>query len=180
MVMSKKNQANSKSRISPGLWDRITAALDTGRTGEIAAKVGISPSTVSEWKSERRPPSLDHLLAIAELTGVTVDWLLTGQDRHSGGKADGEEGGGLVRSFLLTCVPDQAAAKIRAKAKSQKRPLQEVLIEIIEVGVLAEPLAEKVHEFSEFYVGKLKRGLAPKTQRGRKRKGKESKAPATE
>ena len=179
-AMSKKGQDNSNTRIYSALWERIVAALDTGSTGEIAAKVGVAASSVSEWKNGRRLPPLDHLMTIAEISGVTVDWLLTGRDRHSGGKAGGEEGGGLVRSFLLTCVPDEVAAKIRAKAESQKRPLQEVLIETIEIGVLAEPLAEKANEFSAYYVAKLKQGLAPATPRGRKRKGKEAKAPATE
>ncbi len=176
--MPRKSQENSDTPKYEGLWDRITIALGTDKTGEIAAKMGLSASSISDWKNKN--PSLDNLIRIAKIGNVTLDWLLTGLDRQSKTQ-DAEEGdGGLVGSFLHTCVPDETADKIRTRAKARNKPLKETLIEILEIGVVAEPLAESVHDFSKVYLAKLKRGLPKKTATGSKPKGKGPKTRSTQ
>ena len=55
--------------------------------GELAKLLQISPSTVGMYEQGRREPSTAVLLAMSELFGVTVDYLLTGktpqQDRET-------------------------------------------------------------------------------------------------
>ena len=176
--MPRKSQDNSDVPKYEGLWGRIIIALGTDKTGEIAAKMGLSASSVSEWKSGPNP-SLDSLIKIATLGKVTVDWLLTGLDRQSKTEDAGEGDGGLVGSFLHTCVPAETADKIRMTAKARNKPLKETLLEILEIGVAAEPLAEGLHDFSKTYLAKLKRGLPKKTATRPKPKGKGPKTRST-
>ena len=43
---------------------------------EAAAKLGISQPTLSAWEGERKSPSIDGLERMADLYGVTTDYLL--------------------------------------------------------------------------------------------------------
>ena len=41
--------------------------------------LGIGVSSVSMWESEKREPSLDHLITMAERFGVSTDFILFGE-----------------------------------------------------------------------------------------------------
>lgn len=43
---------------------------------EAAAKLGVSQPTLSAWEGERKSPSIDNLENMADLYGVTTDYLL--------------------------------------------------------------------------------------------------------
>lgn len=43
---------------------------------EVAIKAGLSPSTLSEWKTGKLTPSLESTRRIAAVLGVTVDDLI--------------------------------------------------------------------------------------------------------
>ena len=43
---------------------------------EAAALLGVSQPTLSAWEGGRKSPTIDNLLAMAELYGVTTDYLL--------------------------------------------------------------------------------------------------------
>ena len=45
---------------------------------ELARAIAVSASAVGMYEQGRREPPLDRLLAIAELFGVSTDYLLTG------------------------------------------------------------------------------------------------------
>lgn len=47
---------------------------------ELAQKLGISPSAVGMYEQGRRQPSADILAAIANLFGVSIDYLITGKE----------------------------------------------------------------------------------------------------
>lgn len=64
----------------------------------LAAKLGVSQSTVGGWESGTREPSFKTLMGIADLFGVSVDYLLGRTDL----RLFGEEvviGGKRFRSF---------------------------------------------------------------------------------
>ena len=42
---------------------------------------GISTATLSDWKNGKSTPKIDKMQKIAEFLGVTVDYLMTGEDR---------------------------------------------------------------------------------------------------
>lgn len=46
---------------------------------ELGQHLGIGVSSVSMWEAEKREPSLEHLMAMAELFDVSVDFLLYGK-----------------------------------------------------------------------------------------------------
>lgn len=45
----------------------------------LAAHLGISPSAVGMYEQGRREPSVELLIRLSELFGVTADYLLTGR-----------------------------------------------------------------------------------------------------
>jgi transcriptional regulator with XRE-family HTH domain len=56
------------------------ARLDAGLTvKQLAEKLGVDESTVRNWESGRRPPTLERLTKLADLLGVGVSYLL-GED----------------------------------------------------------------------------------------------------
>ena len=63
-------------QIKPGLWNRITEALDMTKTGEIATRLQLTPSSVSDWKHGRTVPSLETLHEIAFYGFTTIEWLM--------------------------------------------------------------------------------------------------------
>ncbi len=46
---------------------------------ELAKRLSVSASAVGMYEQGRREPSADRIVALAEIFGVTTDYLLTGQ-----------------------------------------------------------------------------------------------------
>ena len=46
---------------------------------ELAQRLQVSPSAVGMYEQGRREPSADTLVAMAQLFGVSLDYLMTGQ-----------------------------------------------------------------------------------------------------
>ena len=46
---------------------------------ELARRLHISPSTVGMYEQGRREPSVDTLVALSRIFGVSLDYLLSGQ-----------------------------------------------------------------------------------------------------
>ncbi|MDR3562111.1 MAG: helix-turn-helix transcriptional regulator [Negativicutes bacterium] len=57
------------------LGDRIKEARGSLTQKEFAAKIGVDNTTVASWEIGRREPDLDSLIKIAEMSGVSLDWL---------------------------------------------------------------------------------------------------------
>ena len=49
---------------------------------EMAVRLGVSQPTLSAWESERKPAPVEAVIKMAELYGVTTDYLL-GRDDHT-------------------------------------------------------------------------------------------------
>jgi transcriptional regulator with XRE-family HTH domain len=62
------------------MGDRIAGrAAEVGlRPIEIAVAVGVSVSTVDRWLRGQSEPRARHLVALAQVLGVTVEFLLIG------------------------------------------------------------------------------------------------------
>lgn len=60
------------------MYDRFRQLLEkNGITPyKVAKDTGISPSTLSDWKTGRSTPKTDKLLKIANYFGVTIEYLL--------------------------------------------------------------------------------------------------------
>ena len=51
------------------------------KDSDVSKGTGITKSTFSDWKSGRSNPKKDKLLKIASFLGVSVDYLMTGEER---------------------------------------------------------------------------------------------------
>lgn len=85
---------------------------------DFAELVGVSPPKVSEWKNGKSKSYTDYLAKIAEVLGVSTDYLLTGEEN-----SPPPEGDELYGNFLdLTPEEREAALAYIAflKARRQK------------------------------------------------------------
>ena len=53
---------------------------------KVAKEAGVTQTALSNWKSGRNTPSTTTLQKIADYFGVTIDYLMTGEDKESGDK----------------------------------------------------------------------------------------------
>ena len=49
---------------------------------QVASRIGVTPSMVSSYETDIRLPSYDVLMRIADVFGVTVDYLLCRQEKR--------------------------------------------------------------------------------------------------
>jgi transcriptional regulator with XRE-family HTH domain len=49
-------------------------------TGELAKEINVSPKTINDWLTGRTPRDLDAVKRCAEVLGVTVHYLLYGEE----------------------------------------------------------------------------------------------------
>ena len=66
------------------LCDRVGKTPTT-----VGKEIGISSSAVSMWKNGDRSPQTAQLQKVADYFGVTVDYLLTGEEKTPSGKGEG-------------------------------------------------------------------------------------------
>lgn len=52
----------------------------------VCKETGITTATISNWKAGRYTPKQDKLQKIAEYFGVTVEYLMTGEEKEDGAK----------------------------------------------------------------------------------------------
>ena len=59
--------------------NRINSIIESlGGPGKTAEKIGTNYTTLNRWKSDEAEPSLSTLVKIAEVAGVSLDWLMKG------------------------------------------------------------------------------------------------------
>lgn len=62
---------------------------------ELAGRLGVSRQAVQKWESGAAQPTLDKLTALARYFGVTLDWLVNGEEA----RADGAEAPVVVNHY---------------------------------------------------------------------------------
>lgn len=68
-----------------GFWNRTYDRLIERRTtvGDLAAAIGVSYNIIPNWKSKGRYPQVEYLVPMSDFLEVSIDYLLTGQERRS-------------------------------------------------------------------------------------------------
>lgn len=68
--------------LEPHMGDRMAKAITVAgySFAEIAETMKVSRNTISNWVHVRTMPRMRDLQLLAQLTGVTVQWILTGYD----------------------------------------------------------------------------------------------------
>ena len=110
---------------------------------------GISTATLSDWKNGKSTPKIDKMQKIAEFLDVTLDYLMTGEDKQPDEHRTPDIGADLndtvaklssadtlmfngmeldeeTRKLLLASVESlMANANMMAKIKSESKPKEE-------------------------------------------------------
>lgn len=91
MTTSPEQKVGDFSRLEFDLPDRMVKSLRASNMGvmEMAAKLGVSRATISNWTSGRVKPSKQSRLLWSLYTQVPYEWLETGKIPPSGGGPDG-------------------------------------------------------------------------------------------
>lgn len=63
-------------------WERLKVEIKRNNTTQewIATKIDVLPQTFRRWSSAKSIPSADKVFEISNLLGVTVEFLISGQD----------------------------------------------------------------------------------------------------
>lgn len=103
----------------PEFAERMRCALNeagiTGSYKEIGKRLGVTPTTVGNLVNGIKLPSMDTAIHIAMVTGVSVDWLMTGKGEKRPRKAAEE-------LLDIGDLSDDAKAAIRALVYSFEKP----------------------------------------------------------
>lgn len=73
--------------------DRLAAAREAGgMTGsQLARRLGVKKSTVSDWENDLSEPRANRLAMMAGVLNVSIIWLLTGEGEGMSAPADAED-----------------------------------------------------------------------------------------
>ncbi len=93
---------------------------------ELAEKAGVTRQSVSKWESAQSQPDLDKIIKLAEIFGVTTDYLL--RDENETAAATEEKYGKTVKDAdesqngdIRQVTTDEAEEFLRFKEKSAKK-----------------------------------------------------------
>lgn len=78
-----RNDANGQA----GFPLRLQTCIGGESARAFSRKIGISPSTMGQYLSGKSEPTRPVLIAIADASGVSVDWLATGRGAPEGAKS---------------------------------------------------------------------------------------------
>lgn len=84
------------------LGDRVRKAVSVANipASKLADMLGVTRVTVSRWMNDATVPAVKHVNHIALITGVPVEWIMTGQLNEYPPSPDGERGN------LSSLLPD--------------------------------------------------------------------------
>jgi len=96
---------------------------------ELARRVGVKGSAVTQWESQSgTTPSVDHLAQIARETGVYFEWLATGR-----GPSRPVEGEFDVALVVEDYVRDELESRVLAAMRQLTKRKKESLVLIVEL-----------------------------------------------
>ncbi len=94
-----------------------------GNQGDLAIRIGISASALSQYKTSQREPNNEELSKLADYFKVTTDWLL-GREEEQIGILREETSGYKIADLLSECerVRESVAAMDRAVQRLKGQP----------------------------------------------------------
>lgn len=113
----------------------------------LAEKIGYTQSTVAQWESAKRHPSIDDLFRISMATGKPVSWLLDLTD---------EQGVPLRAERVAEELKAKVDELMRQVTLVNLTPKQEEAVDLIRQ--LSPEGLEKVLEFGRFLLSQERKG----------------------
>ena len=73
--------------------DRLAAAREGAglKQSDLAKKLGVKTSTLSDWENDRKEPRANRLSMLSGMLGISLSWLLTGEGEGVAAPTEGAE-----------------------------------------------------------------------------------------
>ena len=114
---------------------------------ELGQNLFVSRQTVSQWETDQTLPTVDNLLRLKELFGISVDEILEGQAEE---KADEKSEEKPLETYRMTFTKDELKARKRAYLWRSSRPMLIILASLF-VAVLINTI-NKINELQSSFV----------------------------
>lgn len=109
----RKGKRKSLPFLAEGIGNRISAAAGRMRTRAEAAKAaGISDDMLYRYIREQSPPSFNAMAGLAKATGVSLEWLATGEPSQGTGYSQQPVVGSEVREGYVADLQNDRYAMI--------------------------------------------------------------------
>lgn len=128
-----ERKSNATTKIfADRLSDLVEEKKKTGLSQkEIAAQVGVSSGTLSEWCSDNKTPMIDALPKLASYFGVSSDWLI--------GCSDAKARNTTVQEIhQLTGLSDAAIIRLKVDRSMNDTPYIAFINKLIESTLLPD------------------------------------------
>ena len=99
-------------------FDRISELLkkNSMTQADLSRATGISTGLISQWKKRMQSPSVDKLKIIADYFGVSVDYLLTGEETEQKEKPAKNDEAKIDRQYTIL---SREAKKLTSEQRQQ-------------------------------------------------------------
>lgn len=119
---------------------RLRLAFDNALDVDIARRIGSPQGTVGRWVKEGVLPASTLLIRIREVTGVSLDWLLTGEGPKWKTNRTASDDGPLR---LLDELDEQERELLNAQARRNKRTANAEAVAVLRMSLRAARLLRK-------------------------------------
>lgn len=132
------------------LWDLLQRHIDAApyppSERQVAARLGVSPTTLGNWRELKRLPSRENLEAIADLVGVRYSVVLEAALRDTGYHEDARRLAAVPRPVSEVEAELQVAAadlerfrelSVTGKAADSKRQALQARVDALEAELVA-------------------------------------------
>ena len=114
---------------------------------ELGQNLFVSRQTVSQWETDQTLPTVDNLLRLKELFGISVDEILEGQAEEKADEKDEEK---PLETYRMTFTADELKARKRAYLWRSSKPVL-ILLASLFVAVLINKI-NRINELPSSFV----------------------------
>lgn len=120
---------------------------------ELARYLGIRPTTVTEWDTKGKKPSVEYISRISEFLNVSCDYLLTGEEHHNSTNISHSAIGAFSNHSHGTVTMNTSSTETEMKMKADnqtEQAMSETSKELL--GVFESlPMRERIKLLSVIY-----------------------------
>lgn len=140
--MSNRSQEKKLDFLNYSLiFERMTEALHTDKTNEIAEKLNKTDSSVSQWKARNMVPA-DAIFRTSKISGVSLDWLVFGKGEKfikktiasakSLHKTNGQD-----EAFIPVYLEEHIEEKLKVLAKEETEAIEDTAARLVIEALIA-------------------------------------------